>query len=128
MDAFQVKSNGIWRSRTQAHGYVGGHSRRLFYRLTAMGARRGRSGKVRSFLWQPQPKQKNVDFSLGKMFRLHEGQSLRFLADFFNLFNHPSFANPAFAAVGPTPGSGSAPITSTIGTPRLIQFSLKYSF
>jgi hypothetical protein len=74
------------------------------------------------------PPQKNVDFSLGKIFKLTEGQNLRFLADFFNIFNHPSFANPAFAAVGPTPGSGSAPITSTIGTPRLIQFSLKYSF
>jgi Carboxypeptidase regulatory-like domain len=74
------------------------------------------------------PPQKNVDFSLGKVFKLTEGQNLRFLADFFNIFNHPSFANPALAAVGATPGSGSAPITSTIGTPRLIQFSLKYSF
>jgi len=74
------------------------------------------------------PPQKNADFSLGKVFRITEGQSLRFLTDFFNIFNHPSFANPAFAAVGSTPGSGSAPITSTIGTPRLIQFSLKYSF
>jgi hypothetical protein len=74
------------------------------------------------------PPQKNVDFSLGKIFKLTEGQSLRFLADFFNLFNHPSFANPAFASVGSTAGSGSAPITSTIGTPRLVQFSLKYSF
>jgi hypothetical protein len=74
------------------------------------------------------PSQKNVDFSLGKIFKLTESQNLRFLADFFNIFNHPSFANPAAAAVGPTPGSGSAPITSTIGTPRLIQFSLKYSF
>jgi hypothetical protein len=68
------------------------------------------------------PPQKNVDFSLGKIFKITEQQNLRFLVDFFNLFNHPSFANPAFASVG------SAPITSTIGTPRLIQFSLKYSF
>jgi hypothetical protein len=74
------------------------------------------------------PSQKNLDFSLGKIFQITEGQSLRFLADFFNIFNHPSFANPAAPAVGSTPGSGSAPITSTIGNPRLIQFSLKYSF
>jgi hypothetical protein len=74
------------------------------------------------------PPQKNADFSLGKIFKITEGQNLRFLADFFNIFNHPSFANPAAPAVGPTHGSGSAPITSTIGTPRLIQFSLKYSF
>jgi hypothetical protein len=69
-----------------------------------------------------------VDFSLGKIFKVSESQDLRFLTDFFNLFNHPSFANPAAPAVGSTPGSGAAPITSTIGTPRLIQFSLKYSF
>jgi Carboxypeptidase regulatory-like domain len=74
------------------------------------------------------PPQKNVDFTLAKLFRITESQHLRFSADFFNLFNHPSFANPALAAVGGTPGSGSGPITSTIGTPRLIQFSLKYSF
>jgi hypothetical protein len=60
--------------------------------------------------------------------KLAEGQNLGFLVDFFNIFNHPSFANPAAPAVGPISGSGSAPITSTIGTPRLIQFSLKYSF
>lgn len=74
------------------------------------------------------PPQKNVDFTLGKMFNLREGQNLRFQTEFFNLFNHPSFANPAAPSVGTSAGSGSAPITSTVGTPRLIQFSLKYSF
>jgi hypothetical protein len=68
------------------------------------------------------PPQKNVDFTLGKTFKLGELQDLRFRTDFFNLFNHPSFAIPS--ATSP----GSAPITSTVGTPRLIQFSLKYSF
>jgi len=74
------------------------------------------------------PPQKNVDFTLGKTFKLGEQPSLRFRADFFNLFNHPSFANPSAPVVGSTPGSGSAPITSVIGTPRLIQFSLKLAF
>jgi len=74
------------------------------------------------------PPQKNVDFTLGKMFRITEGQAIRFRADFFNLFNHPSFAIPSAPTVGSAPGTGSAPITSTVGTPRLIQFSLKYSF
>jgi len=72
------------------------------------------------------PPQKNVDFTLGKAFRLTETQSLGFRTDFFNLFNHPSFAIPAAPVV--SPAGGSAPITETIGTPRLIQFSLKYSF
>ena len=77
------------------------------------------------------PPQKNVDFALEKIFRIVEGQ-IRFRADFFNLFNHPSFANPPSAVVaapGPgLPAVGSAPITSVVGTPRLIQFSAKYSF
>jgi hypothetical protein len=73
------------------------------------------------------PPQKNVDFTLGKTFKLGERQDLRFRTDFFNLFNHPSFAIPSATSVSAS-GGGSAPITSTIGTPRLIQFSLKYSF
>lgn len=72
------------------------------------------------------PPQKNVDFTLDKTFKLGERQSLRFRTDFFNLFNHPSFAIPSAPAV--SPAGGSAPITSVVGTPRLIQFSLKYSF
>ena len=75
------------------------------------------------------PKQSNLDFTLGKTFKLGERQNLRFRAEFFNLFNHPSFQNPQFTgfanvAAGPAIGE----ITQTNGTPRLIQFSLKYSF
>ena len=77
------------------------------------------------------PPQKNVDLTLGKAFKLGERQNLRFRTDFFNLFNHPSFADPSATSVSPLvggAGGGSAPITATVGTPRLIQFSLKYSF
>jgi hypothetical protein len=72
------------------------------------------------------PPQKNVDLTLGKTFKLGERQNLRFRTDFFNLFNHPSFANPSAPVV--SAAGASAPITSVVGTPRLIQFSLKYSF
>jgi len=72
------------------------------------------------------PPQKNVDFTLGKSFKIGERNSLRFRTDFFNLFNHPSFGIPVAPVV--SPAGASAPITSEIGTPRLIQFSLKYSF
>jgi hypothetical protein len=41
------------------------------------------------------PPRKNMDFTLGKNFRMTELQSLRFRVDFFNLTNHPSFANPS---------------------------------
>ena len=72
------------------------------------------------------PPQSNVDFTLGKTFKVAESQNLRFRADFFNLFNHPSFANPSATDIE-SPSSFSQ-ITSVVGTPRLIQFSLKYSF
>ncbi len=75
------------------------------------------------------PKQFNVDFTLGKAFKFGERQSLHFRTEVFNLFNHPSFQNPQFTGnanveAGPAIGE----ITQTNGTPRLIQFSLKYSF
>ena len=78
------------------------------------------------------PHQINMDLTMAKTFKFTENQGLNFRADFFNLFNHPSFANPNVfnggGAVGSSAGTGAAPITSVIGTPRLIQFSLKYSF
>jgi hypothetical protein len=80
------------------------------------------------------PRQLNMDFSVAKIFRLTERQKLRFGADFFNLTNHPSFTNSTQLDIegGPTGinhGSRAfAPITQTVGTPRLIQFSLKYMF
>ena len=72
------------------------------------------------------PAQQNWDFSLIKRFRLKESQDLRFTADFFNLFNHTNFASPAFTDVESSSNFGQ--ITSTKGTPRLIQFSLRYAF
>ncbi len=72
------------------------------------------------------PFQQNWDFSAIKMFHLTERQSLRFTADFFNLFNHPNFASPAFTDVESPSNFGQ--ITNTTGTPRLIQFSLRYAF
>jgi Carboxypeptidase regulatory-like domain/TonB dependent receptor len=76
------------------------------------------------------PGQQNWDFSLMKNFKLTERQSLRFTTDFFNMWNHANFGNPSVTDVE-TIGGGSSPfgkITSTVGTPRLIQFSLRYSF
>jgi len=71
------------------------------------------------------PSQKNLDFTVGRIFRIGEQQSLKFNAEFFNLTNTVSFANPSIldyenTAVGT--------INSIIGTPRLVQFSLRYSF
>lgn len=76
------------------------------------------------------PGQANFDFSLIKNFRITERQALRFTTDFFNVWNHANFANPSSTDVeniGLT-NSPFGKITSTVGTPRLIQFSLRYSF
>ena len=76
------------------------------------------------------PAQQNWDFSLIKNFNLTERQSLRFTTDFFNIWNHANFGNPSVTDVE-TIGTANSPfgkITSTVGTPRLIQFSLRYAF
>jgi len=76
------------------------------------------------------PGQQNWDFSLIKNFNITERQTLRFTTDFFNIWNHANFGNPAVNDVE-TIGTANSPfgkITSTVGTPRLIQFSLRYAF
>jgi hypothetical protein len=72
------------------------------------------------------PAQQNWDFSLIKHFKLTESQDLRFTADFFNLFNHPNFASPAFTDVESAGNFGQ--ITNSKGTPRLVQLSLRWAF
>jgi hypothetical protein len=72
------------------------------------------------------PFQQNWDFSLIKNFQIAERQSLRFTTDFFNIWNHANFANPAVTDVE-NPGAFGK-IFSTVGTPRLVQFSLRYAF
>ena len=75
------------------------------------------------------PHQHNWDVSLGKSWRVREGQLFRFTADFFDIWNHPSFANPAVASgVDVRLPSSFGAITSTTGTPRIVQFSGRYSF
>jgi hypothetical protein len=76
------------------------------------------------------PSFNNVDFSLLKSTDFAENKSIQFRAEFFNIFNHPNFANPSpavFDARGnrvPTAGL----ITSTVGIARTIQFGLKLVF
>ena len=73
------------------------------------------------------PGQSNIDFTLAKTFKLGENQNVLFRTEFFNLFNHPSFMNPTSTA-NVAAGSAIGEINQTVGTPRLIQFSLKYLF
>ncbi len=61
------------------------------------------------------PGTKNIDFSVFKAIRLHEGASLQLRSEFFNLFNTPQFNNPA-ATVGPGFGT-----ISSAGSPNTLQ-------
>jgi hypothetical protein len=74
------------------------------------------------------PGQFNFDTALVKNTHVggtRENGNLQFRAEFFNMMNHPQFANPAAnLAVPGTFGQ----ITATTVNPRLIQLALKYSF
>jgi hypothetical protein len=70
------------------------------------------------------PGRTNLDFSLFKHFPLTERYILQFRGEFFNLLNHPQFDLPNATIGNPAAGV----ISSTVGTPRDIQFSLRLSF
>ena len=105
----------------------------------ALAGRVGTSGRNQYY----GPGLENYDFALAKDFTMWAklgGQTrLQFRADFFNLLNHPNFANPVsdlsnanFGKITQTLGTASAPSISTtggaIGGPRLIQISLRMRF
>ncbi|MGA3093183.1 MAG: carboxypeptidase-like regulatory domain-containing protein [Terriglobales bacterium] len=71
------------------------------------------------------PFQQNWDLSLAKSWTVREGQSVKFSADMFNVWNHPVFDKPSITDIE-SPSFGQ--ITNTVGTPRLVQFSLRYGF
>jgi len=75
------------------------------------------------------PNFRNVDFSVLKETKLGDTR-LEFRAEFFNIFNHPAFAQPD-TTYG-TPGFGEIfnTLGSTLGagTSRQIQFALKFGF
>ena len=71
------------------------------------------------------PPMKNLDFSTFKDFRLREGTSLQFRAEFFNFLNHPNLGLPA-NSLG---ASNFGVISSTDNyLPRNIQLALKLVF
>ncbi len=78
------------------------------------------------------PFQQNWDVSFLKHFKIGERQDVRFAADFFNLWNHTNFGDPAVTDIeaylaSPT-NSPFGKIVQTNGNPRLIQFSLRWAF
>jgi hypothetical protein len=86
---------------------------------------------------------KNVDFTMAKNWKLGERFGAQFRAEFFNIFNHPNFANPfggqnGWAHNDPSTGSfgcscatpdvaASNPVIGSGGS-RAVQFGLKLTF
>jgi hypothetical protein len=89
----------------------------------------------------------NVDFSVMKNFRIHERANAQFRAEMFNVFNHPSFANPyggtngygigatadpsapgLFGCGCATPDGASFNPVLGSGSNRAIQLGLKFTF
>jgi hypothetical protein len=70
------------------------------------------------------PDQRNIDFSVIKFFPVTESQRFEFRAEFFNLTNTPSFANPVNIRASANFGQ----IVRTSTGPRVVQFAFKYNF
>jgi hypothetical protein len=86
---------------------------------------------------------KNVDFSVAKNWHFGERLHAQFRAEFFNIFNHPNFANPyggqngygfndpsvgGFGCGCATPDVAAANPAVGSGGPRSVQLGLKLSF
>jgi hypothetical protein len=69
------------------------------------------------------------DAGLAKTFPLVEDRAnLKFRADAFNVFNHPTFALPAGNDITEPGGTPFGQINSTTGTPRVVQLALRIEF
>lgn len=84
-----------------------------------------------------------ADVALQRKFRLTENVSLRFRAEFFNIFNHPNFGNPVNTLTSPLFGRSTQTLANSLGSggangglnslyqiggPRSIQFAFKIQF
>ena len=77
------------------------------------------------------PRELNLDFSVTRSFHVTEHQNVKFSAEFFNLTNTTSLGNPMYPIdieSAPPTASSFGTINQIVGTPRLIQFALRYSY
>jgi hypothetical protein len=72
------------------------------------------------------PGLENFDATLSRNFTIHEGQTLEFRAEAFNVFNHAQFFGAS--SVEGNISSGSFGHAVSADSPRLMQLALRYSF
>ena len=70
------------------------------------------------------------DIALQKRIPIRENHAISFRAEFFNIFNRVHLGNPATNITSSSFGRITSPMNRDIGTgtPRQIQFMLRYSF
>ena len=66
----------------------------------------------------------NMDLSLSKEFTIREGMKLQIRGEFFNFTNTPRFAIPDTTLSDAQFGQ----VTSTLGSPRQVQFGIRFEF
>ena len=98
-------------------------------------------GNTKPNIWRDGGFQ-NLDFSVAKLFSIHERLKAQFRAEFFNILNHPHWVNPSggpggaiedptaqpFGAVLETPDTYSSNPQIGSGGPRAVQLGLKLSW
>jgi hypothetical protein len=67
----------------------------------------------------------NTDLAAVKSFPVREKIKAEFRTEFFNLFNHPNFANPGSVA---SSAASFGVISNTVAAPRIIQLALRIRF
>jgi Carboxypeptidase regulatory-like domain len=79
-------------------------------------------------LWGPH--QRDIDFSIFKVFQINERMHVQFRTEVFNLFNTPNFGTPEDAGNNNLGNAGFGTISTlnTTSNPRQIQFALKFLF
>jgi hypothetical protein len=91
----------------------------------------GRDGRSTPIYGLPY---KNIDMSVSKDTHISERITTKFAADFFNLFNHPNFANPSQANLNITNPNTFGTINTTflppnrVNSARWIQLSIRVEF
>jgi len=69
----------------------------------------------------------NVDFGMGKGFKINESAKVTFEANFFDLFNHANFQNPNGNVVDPNFGNSQSTFGG-VGGHRVTQLALRLDF